>query len=270
MKKIAVLNDIHGNLLLLNKVITSLEDKNIDKYIICGDFLTDGPDANKIIDTIKKLNAEVILGNREESILEIINKKFAPDIKGYPLVYTANSLSPENILYLESLPKYKIIDYAGKKICISHGSPYNIRDMINSKEELFFQNIQKYFPADIYLFAHSHRPFYKEYQNKYFINTGAVNCLVGKKKVTSYGIITIDSNLINYEQIYLPYNMEELKEYYLDSDYYKKCPEWSIILLNVLNSGCDYCELFSNQFNFSKSVTENFTNFVKNYNLPIK
>lgn len=270
MKKIAVLNDIHGNLFLLNKVIESLKDKNIDKYIICGDFLTDGPDDNKIIETIKDLNAEVIIGNREETILDIKNKKFKPDIKSYPLFYTANNLSFENILYLESLTKYKIINYEGKKICISHGSPYNIRDMINFKDDLFFQNIKNDFPADIYLFAHSHRPFYKEYQNQVFINTGAINCILDRKKVTSYGIITINSSLISYEQVYLPYNIEEVKEYYLNSDYYKACPEWSMIILNVLNSGYNYIEAFSNQFDFSKSINENFTNFVRNYDLPIK
>lgn len=71
MEKVAILNDIHGNLYLLNKALSYLRDKNISKYLICGDFLTDGPDDNKIIDILKTLPCEVILGNREESILNI-------------------------------------------------------------------------------------------------------------------------------------------------------------------------------------------------------
>lgn len=62
MEKVAILNDIHGNLYLLNKALEYLKDKNISKFLVCGDFLTDGPDDNKIIDTLKSLNAEVILG----------------------------------------------------------------------------------------------------------------------------------------------------------------------------------------------------------------
>lgn len=71
MEKVAILNDIHGNLFLLNKALDYLKDKNISKFLVCGDFLTDGPDDNKIIDTLKKINAEVILGNREESLLKL-------------------------------------------------------------------------------------------------------------------------------------------------------------------------------------------------------
>ena len=71
MEKIAVLNDIHGNLFLLNKALDYLKDKNISKFLICGDFLTDGPDDNKIIDTLKSLDSEIILGNREESLLKL-------------------------------------------------------------------------------------------------------------------------------------------------------------------------------------------------------
>jgi tRNA U34 5-carboxymethylaminomethyl modifying GTPase MnmE/TrmE len=73
MEKIAVLNDIHGNLFLLNKALNYLKDKNISKFLICGDFLTDGPDDNKIIDILKSLDSEIILGNREESILKIFS-----------------------------------------------------------------------------------------------------------------------------------------------------------------------------------------------------
>lgn len=53
MEKVAILNDIHGNLYLLNKALEYLKDKNISKFLVCGDFLTDGPDDNKIIDTLK-------------------------------------------------------------------------------------------------------------------------------------------------------------------------------------------------------------------------
>lgn len=74
MEKVAILNDIHGNLYLLNKALEYLKDKNISKFLVCGDFLTDGPDDNKIIDTLKSLNAEIILGNREEAILKLTPK----------------------------------------------------------------------------------------------------------------------------------------------------------------------------------------------------
>lgn len=38
MKKIAILNDIHCNYPVLDQVLKDLKIKNIDHYIICGDF----------------------------------------------------------------------------------------------------------------------------------------------------------------------------------------------------------------------------------------
>ena len=46
-------------------------------------------------------------------------------------MYTFNSLSRENYLYLKTLPIYKVIEIEGKKICISHGSPFYIKDKLH-------------------------------------------------------------------------------------------------------------------------------------------
>lgn len=91
MEKVAILNDIHGNYYLLTKVLDYCKDMNISKFLVCGDFLTDGPDDNKIIDTLRSLNAEVILGNREESVLNITPSMSSENEKYYPLYYTRNS-----------------------------------------------------------------------------------------------------------------------------------------------------------------------------------
>ena len=93
MEKVAILNDIHGNLFLLNKALDYLKDKNISKYLVCGDFLTDGPDDNKVLDRLKKLNAEIILGNREESLLNLTTNAGDVTEKYYSFYYTYNQLS---------------------------------------------------------------------------------------------------------------------------------------------------------------------------------
>ena len=82
MEKVAILNDIHGNLYLLNKALAYLRDKNISKYLICGDFLTDGPDDNKIIDILLDPSTpELILNKEVTDFFDFDNSKELSDVK---------------------------------------------------------------------------------------------------------------------------------------------------------------------------------------------
>lgn len=268
MEKVAILNDIHGNLFLLNKALSYLRDKNISKYLICGDFLTDGPDDNKIIDILKSLPCEIILGNREESILNLSPDLSTLNEKMYPLYYTYKNLTKRNLEFIKNLPTTKIIEIKAYKICMSHGSPYNSRDIITKDSTKTFNNIIKDYPADIYLFAHTHECFEATYKNKLFLNSGAINCFIGKKEVSTFGILTLNEDITLYEQIILPFNFNEVKEYYTKSKYYEEFPEWTNIVLYMLKYGVNYNVKFSRSYDYSKSMKNNFYKFKFIYNLP--
>lgn len=268
MEKVAILNDIHGNLYLLNKAIDYLRDKNISKYLICGDFLTDGPDDNKIIETIKSLPSEVIIGNREETILTINPHPVQLDDKHQQYYYVYKNLTKENLAYLKSLPITKTITVENKRICLSHGSPYQARDIITENSFSRFKSIIKDYPADTYVFAHTHEYFNTIYQDKLFLNSGAINCFIGKKCVTTFGILTISNSITSYEQVILPYNFNEVKKYYQESNYYQNFPEWSKIILYMLKDGINYNVKFSKGYDYSKSMQVNFNKFKFIYNLP--
>ena len=161
MKKIAILNDIHCNYPVLDQVLKDLKIKNIDHYIICGDFLTDGFDNEKIVNTIRTLPATVIAGNREISLNNDQHIWQNKD-RWTSMVFAYNSLTSNSLEYLKTLPITKTIKVEGLSICISHGSPYNVRDLIYKESKHFFNKIIKDFPADVYLFAHTHKKFYKK------------------------------------------------------------------------------------------------------------
>lgn len=268
MEKIAVLNDIHGNLFLLNKALNYLKDKNISKFLICGDFLTDGPDDNKIIDILKSLDSEIILGNREESILKIFSSSNEITEKFYSFYYTYQNLTKENLEFLNNLPISKTIQIGNKKICMSHGSPYKSRDIITKTSYEKFDQLIDDYDADIYLFAHTHRCFEANYKNRLFVNSGAVNLFMGKGKVSTFGIISISDELIIYDQIILEYDYNEVKDYYIKSNYYKENPEWVNIILYMLKDGIEYNTKFSKMYDYNKSLKTNYYKFTFIYNLP--
>ena len=263
MKRIAILNDIHGNYMLLERVLRDLKYQNIDEYIICGDLVTDGFENELVVDTLKELTKYIIAGNRDEDIAKYDGVSWVNNERFKNMQYAFDELSEDNISYLKTLPIYKVIEINNKKICFSHGSPYNVRDSIKPHMFSIFDKLIEDFDCDIYLFAHTHQQFNTTYKNRWFINSGAINCPSSGIPASFYGILTIDGNIIKYEQKEYQYDFEELKRYYLESYYYKVCPEWTNLILYTLKTGNDQCCSFINSMKEDLSYKENFINYMK-------
>ena len=61
--------------------------------------------------------------------------------------------------------------------------------------------------ADIYLYGHTHKSIFNKYSKKIYINPGALGC-PGKTNKAPYGILEINYNKVEYEQLVVDYNVE--------------------------------------------------------------
>ena len=272
MKKIAILSDIHGNNLLLKKVLDCLENDNIEDYVFLGD-LVGGFEDNEVLDSIKSKTRNVIAGNGETEASNYDNKSWENLDQWKPRLYVYKNLSKNNLNYISQLPIFKIIEIDGYKICISHGNPYSVNDAIHSNDYKIFDILIKEIPCDIYLFGHTHEPFKEFYKDKLFINPGAICCSSYGKPVSSYGILFLDKERIDYVPKEYYYNFEELKNYYLRSKYHKECIEWSNLFIYSLRDGYGY---FQDFIKFATEISDNnkswndkFEEFMKSKNLEI-
>ena len=269
MKRIAILNDIHGNYLFLERILRDLKYQNIDEYIIGGDLVSDGFENELVVNKVKELTSNVILGNRDEDIVNYDLKSWKENDRFENMLYAFKQLSKSSFDFLKKLPKYKIINIENKRICISHGSPYNIKDAIRPYNMELFDKLIKDFDCDIYLFAHTHQQFDITYKNRYFINSGAINCSSCGQPGSYYGILTIENDNISYEQRVYEFDFEEVKKYYLESDYYQECQEWANLVLYTLKTGEDKCCPFIDSYDNNLSYNANFIKYMKDNDLKI-
>ena len=63
--------------------------------------------------------------------------------------------------------------------------------------------------ADIYLYGHTHKEVYNLKNSKIYINPGALGC-PGKTNYAPYGILNINKNKVEYNQLYVEYNVKEV------------------------------------------------------------
>ena len=149
MFRIIVFSDTHGEINSCIKIIENIKD--VDMIIHAGDF---GKDALKI-------------------------KSAYPDI---PLEYVNGNCDGVSLL------TKKEINVLNKKIFLTHGHLYNVKNEDPDYDTLTINAIEK--ECDIAIFGHTHIPFCAKFNEISIINPGSV------KYSRTFGVIEIENDKI--------------------------------------------------------------------------
>lgn len=152
--KIAVISDSHGSDDKIETIIDTLKSMNdLDIFVHLGDFA---------------LDAEYI---KEQTNIDMIVVRGNCDFE------------------LDEINEEEILNINDKKILLTHGHKYNIKDNLNN---LYYR--AKELQVDAVLFGHIHRPVNVIEDNILLFNPGSISEPRGGS-TNSYGILTIDNNI---------------------------------------------------------------------------
>ncbi|MDF2521043.1 MAG: YfcE family phosphodiesterase [Clostridia bacterium] len=213
--RLAVITDIHSNILALNAVLKNIHEHQADSIVCLGDLVGYCTSPNEVIDTIRENKILTIMGNYDEAVgkeLMVCGCDY-PDPKdmenaGLSLNWSIDNTTEENKEFLRNLPGQLRMDCNGKSISFVHGSPRLINEYLkeNSKEA---EEVMKDFSGDVLVCGHTHKPYYKSFGDKLLVNAGSV----GKPKTGSpkanYVIINIKEDKISVDTMYVDYDFEK-------------------------------------------------------------
>jgi predicted phosphodiesterase len=127
--RIAIVSDIHGNRTAFEAVLADLQDASPDLILHGGDLADAGSSPAEIVDRIRALGWQGVLGNGEEalstpeSLEEFVSKSSAPPSLWAAVremaAATRGALGEERIAWLRGLPRVLIQDPIG----LVHASP---------------------------------------------------------------------------------------------------------------------------------------------------
>lgn len=274
--RIALLSDIHSNLIAFQLAIEDLIKEKVDMTLFLGNYITDGENGNEVLKQIKALKAEyVVLGNREKYILN-----YSPERKDFnnykTIANTYHSLTKENISYIQKMKKYYILEIHNTKILMLHGDEYfNKAKDLNMMFDLFIEE----FEFDICLFGHTHQYFKQKYRGKIFLNPGSI----GQPTDTptyKYCILEVSDKInIRLKEFEVKDIFWQLEKEYKSSSYYRENYVWASLILYAIRDSYDYSFLFLKLFNekvngqeltvdvFDKLWDETYKEFSKKFHL---
>lgn len=238
--KLAVISDLHGNYYALREVMAFLRGQKIDGIIGLGDFVTDGPFPQRMMEALREMQKEfpcyLVRGNREEYLLENLrqpqNWKAGSSTSGL-LDYTFRNLTAQDLEFFAQLPTDGVL--IGKQdgnhlvpvfvpqeeitpdtcrtslfpaLRLCHGAPGEIRGNFGLHPELLLPRLE-HLDASLLLGGHSHKQEQKEHAGKTYLNPGSLGlALDGVGGHAHFAILTLENNVWQTELFQLPYDLE--------------------------------------------------------------
>ncbi len=240
----AVLSDIHGNYVALQKCLDYAVNSGADTFFFLGDYLGELAYPQKtmnILYSVKdKYQCFFIKGNKEDYWLN-----YEKEPKGWKeydsttgsLYYTYQNLTEKDLRFFESLSykeELKLDGFMPMTIC--HGSPRKADEKLLPANENTVQ-IMEHNSSDHILCGHTHIQGKIEHKGKTVLNAGSVGVPTQSGGRTQFMILKGMQNMWEYEFISLEYNIEKVITDLHVSGLSKKAPYWCKVSENLLRTG---------------------------------
>jgi predicted phosphodiesterase len=152
--KIAVLSDIHGNLEALEAVSADIQRRRAERVVCLGDNIGYGPDPEEVVEQIRRLGYESILGNHEFALLDQRARRWMNFQAADNNIVTAKLLSEVNLAYCYTLPKYLAFDTA----YFVHGfPPFSVFRYLNRQSDDTLATLFATAPFALLFLGHTHK-----------------------------------------------------------------------------------------------------------------
>lgn len=214
--RIAVISDIHANLIALQEVLKDIENEKCEHIICLGDLILAGPQPISIMDFIGQQNWTIIQGNTDKliaeyspEILEMLKEKYP--VMANAIVDDMNYVTEENQKYLQELPAQLEADIEGVKVLFVHGSPRaNNEDILPNRPLEEIEEIIAGVDADLILCGHTHIPCgYQTTKKQTVVNVGSVGRPMTPTPLACYAVIDFENGVFNIRHKFVDYDREK-------------------------------------------------------------
>jgi len=240
--KIAILSDIHGNMQALESVFADIKKEECDKIFCLGDLAMAGPEPVKVVELIKKMNADenfiVIQGNTDEMIgsctPETIDRvKSAFPVMGKALEDDCKIIPQELKNFLKDLPKQYEVEIEGVKILLVHGSPRkNDENILPNLPIEKIEEIIEGTGADVIFCGHTHMPCgYQTTKNQTVVNDGSVGRPFTQNPQACYVLAEFSSEKFTVTHKFMDYDRKTAADI-LSKRNFKDADKMAQILIN--------------------------------------
>lgn len=208
--RIAIIADIHGNLVALNAVLHDLSQQStVNAIVIAGDLCLNGPCPRQVLDTVQGLQCPVIQGNVDVDVVTVAPKGAK---KRSIIEWTRQQIGSAGIDYLASLPKEHLITNPdGTDLLVVHANPLDLQQAIfPTTPESMLEHLLGELPSTIgaLAFGHLHITYTRRWRHLFLVDVGSCGLSRDQDQRAAYAILSWQDNAWQAEHRRIAYDIE--------------------------------------------------------------
>ncbi len=188
--RIAVVSDIHGNLVGLDACLADLQAQGgADAVIAAGDLCVDGPKPKKVLQRLKEAGAQCLRGNTERYLAAA--KGDGGGVDAPQLEWTRRDVGEEWMRWLADLPFAIRIGEDDNQLLIVHANPTTDDEHVwpDADDETLVRLIGEE-RATAIAFGHLHLPYVRMWRGKMLVNVASAGLPKDGDARAGYAIFT--------------------------------------------------------------------------------
>ncbi|MCI0582184.1 MAG: metallophosphatase family protein [Chloroflexi bacterium] len=201
--KIAVLSDVHGNVVALEAVRKAIKKEKPDAILVAGDLALNGPDPAAAIDVLKAMEADGALIVQGNTDVAVADADFAaafpwytegiPDALRYAIEWAHDALGDERLDWLRRLPAERRIRLEDTLVLVTHASPgsQTAGFDLDLDASVTLERLSRT-DARIICCGHTHLPDIRDFGWKQVVNDGSAGYIFDGDPTASWALVTLD------------------------------------------------------------------------------
>jgi len=178
MTRIALISDLHSNVVAVRAVIADIRRTGVDQIICLGDVVNLGPAPNAVIEILAELGCPCIMGNHDEFLLEPeLVRAYAQSPNVVASVgWSRSKLSGAELDFIRGFEQDREFDLgATAKLYVFHGSPRsNMEDLLATTPPDALDEMLAGATATVMAGGHTHIQMLRQHHGHLLVNPGSV------------------------------------------------------------------------------------------------
>ena len=190
--RVAVVSDIHGNLVGLDACLADLEAQGgADVIVAAGDLCLDGPKPKKVLQRLEEVGAQCIRGNTDRYLSEEDASLTFDGVDDAQIAWTRRDLGERWLTFLRELPFSLRIGDEENQLLVCHANPKTDDEHVwPDADDAFLERVIGEEAAGAIAFGHLHLPYVRLWRGKLLVNVASAGLPKDGDPRAAYALFT--------------------------------------------------------------------------------
>lgn len=217
--RIAVVSDVHANLVALEAVIADLRQVSPDQVVCGGDLVVGGPRPEEVVARVRRLGWPVVRGNTDEVVSDDRSDQRVGGDVAIAVALTKAALAADTIAWLRELP----LEWRGNEVGVVHSAPGDCWKVVGHEApDVELEETYAPLAAPTAAYGHIHHPFVRRIGGLTVVNSGSVSLSLDGDVRATYAVI--EDGRVTHRRV--PYDTEAVAADLADAGYPATYVEW--------------------------------------------